>query len=97
MNTNKIMIITMLLITIFIPVKLYSFSIISSTVTPNTAKSISSQYSLAFNATSAFLLNFDIKIAFPTNFNLGSVTACVFKNSGVISSTAVCALNSVTN
>ena len=53
-----------------------SFTVTSTTATPNTARSTNSQYQIQLSAITSFSTNFDIAISVPAGFSLSSVTSC---------------------
>ena len=67
-----------------------SFTVTSSTVSPNTARSTTSQYSLQLNAITSYSSTFDILLTFPSAFSLGSPSACQLSINASPVSTAVC-------
>jgi len=65
-----------------------SFTVASSTVSPNTARSASSTYTIQLNAITTFNTNFDVSVTFPSAFSLTGLTGCqVSINGGVRSTT----------
>ena len=71
-----------------------SFTVTSTTASPNSARSAASQYQIQLSAITSFSTNFDVAINFPTGFSLSSATTCSVTLNGAAVSTAVCTQNS---
>lgn len=74
-----------------------SLTLSSSSVSPNYAKSQSSLYTFSFNAGSSFQTNFDLRIYFPSHFDLTSPSSCAFYLNNIFKTSAVCSLYNSTN
>lgn len=74
-----------------------SFTVSSSSVSPNTARSSSSQYTILLNAITTFSTTFDLSITFTSAFVLSTVSSCqLYINNNLVTS-ALCALTSSSN
>ena len=69
----------------------------SFSVSPNYAKSTNSQYIFSFNAITPFNTNFDIRVYFPSQYSIASVSGCSFALNNQVVSSAQCSFSSSTN
>lgn len=93
---------TSLSILLFLILLLYntnsqSFTPTTFSVSPNFAKSTSSLYIFNFNAITSFTSNFDIRVYFPSQFVISTVTGCGFWLNGNSVSSAQCTASTSTN
>lgn len=70
-----------------------TFTLSSSSVSPNTAKSTSSLYEFNFNTVSTFTTDFDLHIVFPTIYTISSVSGCELKINNVAKTGLTCTIN----
>lgn len=73
-----------------------SFTVTSSTVSPNNARSTSSQYTIQLNAITTFSTKFDVSVTFTSAFSLTTLTGCQLSINALPKSTA-CTLTSASN
>lgn len=73
-----------------------SFTVTTSTVSPNNARSTSSQYTIQLNAITTFSTNFDVSVTFTSAFSLTTVTGCQVSINAV-PKTTVCMLTPASN
>jgi hypothetical protein len=74
-----------------------SFTVTSSAVSPNAARSTSSQYTIQLTAITSFSTNFDVSVTFPTGFILTTLSGCQLSINAVVKSSAVCSNTSSSN
>lgn len=73
-----------------------SFTVASSSVSPNTTRTIS-QYTIQLNAITTFSTNFDLSVTFPSAFSLGTLSGCQLSINAAVVSSAVCTLTNSSN
>lgn len=73
-----------------------SFTVASSSVSPNTTRTIS-QYTIQLNAITSFSTNFDLSVTFPSAFSLGTLSGCQLSINAAVVSSAVCTLTNSSN
>jgi hypothetical protein len=74
-----------------------SFTVTSSTVSPNNARSTSSQYTIQLNAITTFSTNFDVSVTFTSAFSLSSLSGCQVSINASPRTGTLCFLTSASN
>ena len=74
--TKRYSIILLAFVLLSCKVENVSFTVTSTTASPNSARSTASQYQIQLSAITSFSTDFDIAINFPTGFSLSNATSC---------------------
>jgi hypothetical protein len=74
-----------------------SFVLKNYSVSPNYAKSVSSLYSFSYNAYNTIPGTINLRVDFPNNFELTTVTGCQIKLDSTVVGSLGCSFESSTN